>query len=253
MRYKILLIFTSILFSACTKSNTQNETIIVTDTTAILTHEDSILIAKKDSVKNIKVNHEFSVKFKDFEVILDSLQVWDGEKRAYSDTRNIPINTDTAFIDVDLGYNFEGNTFTVKLMNNELANIKVQQSCEVSMYLQGVSEKDDEDDPSLDLFSSKKYQLSWKNLKQQSSGKYVTIEYSDAEINLIHKITEEDVHGEIMRLDKEKYNFWVKFLNPDYPFADVKIDYYFLKITGLNKKTGKLFSKIIAIEIPFGC
>ncbi len=253
MRYTILFIFTPILFSSCTKPNIQNENKVVTDTTAILTHQDSIIIAKKDSIESIKVNHQFSIKFQDFEITLDSLQVWDGVKRAYSDTQNIPIDSDTVFIDADLGYDFEGNTFTIKLMNNELTNIKVQQSCEISMSLQGISEKNDEDDPSLDLFSSKKYQSEWKNLKQQSSGKYVMKEYSDNEINLIHKITEEDVHGEIMRLDKEKYDFWIKFLNPDYPFVDIKIDYCFLRITGLNKKTGKLVSKVIAIEIPFGC
>lgn len=175
------------------------------------------------------------------------------KKKGYLNSRNTPNDIDTTFIAADIGYNFEGNTFTLKLVNNDLTNIKVEQSFEASMILQGVSEKDDEDDPSLDLFSSKKYLSEWITLKKQSSGKYKGIVYSEDDISLVHKVTEEDVHGEIMRLDKKKYDYWVKFLEPNYPFADVRIDYYFLSITGLNKRTRKSVRKIIVIELPFGC
>jgi hypothetical protein len=253
MRFTIFCILITTLISSCTKPNSKNETTIVTDTTAILTHEDSIIISQKDSVKNIEVNHEFAVKFQDFEIILDSLEVWDGKKKGYLTSQNTPNDIDTTFIVTDIGYNFEGNTFTLKLINNDLTNIKIKQSFEASMFLQGISEKDDEDDPLLDLFSSKRYLSEWKILKKQSSGKYKGIIYSEDDISLVHKVTEEDVHGEIMRLDKKKYDYWIKFLEPDYPFAEVRIDYYFLKITGLNKKTGKLVRKIIVIELPSGC
>lgn len=81
MPYKILFSFTSILILSCTKPNSQNDTTIISDTTAILTHENSIIIEKKDAVENVEVNHEFSVKFQDFEIILDSLEVWDGKRK----------------------------------------------------------------------------------------------------------------------------------------------------------------------------
>ena len=254
MRFIILYIFTAIFILSCTKPNSQNETVIFSDTTAVLTHQDSIIKLKEDSIANIKVNHKFSVKFQDFEVILDSLEVGEGEKEAYVNFQNISNDTDTTFIVPDVGgYNFEANTFTVKMINSNLTNIRVDQSYETSMFIQGISEKNDEDDPSLDLFPSKKYLSEWKTLRKSLSGKYLTAIYLEDEIGFIHKVTEEDIHGEIMRLDKKKYNYWIKFLNPDYPFALVKIEHYFLRIEGFNNKTKKSFSKIIVIESPSGC
>jgi hypothetical protein len=245
MRF-ISLLLTLILFYSCSKSKSQNGNIIankqtiVTDTSLAMTSDEVIRKAKKDSTERIEINHLFTIQFQEFAIVFDSLEVWDNEAKGYINIQKT--KNDTTFIFPDLGYSLEGNTFELKNFG-DFKDVKIEQAYQTSMSIQG-------EGPHYDLSDWKHYNSEWITLKPLPLGKYLCATYSDEDTDRFPKVTLEEVKSQIQGVDRKE---WLSFLSTEYPYGSVMISHYFLKISGINKKTGQKIVKIVVFEMPMGC
>ena len=245
MRF-IPLLLTLILFYSCSKSKSQNRNIIanketiVTDTSLAMTSDEFIKKAKKDSIERIETNHIFTIQFQEFSIVFDSLEVWNNEAKGYITIQKT--KNDTTFIFPDLGYSLEGNTFELKSTEN-IENVRIEQSYQTSMSIQG-------EGPHYDLSDWKHYNSKWIILKPLSFSKYQCATYAEDDADQFPKVTLEEVKNQIKGEDRKE---WLGFLSSEYPYGSVMISHYFLKISGINKKTGQKIVKIIIFEMPMGC
>jgi hypothetical protein len=107
------------------------------------------------------------------------------------------------------------------------------------------------EEPHLDLTNWKHYQSGWKPVSKISNNKYRCLSYTESEQTRFPEVTLEDVKLEIA--ETENYKEWLSYLDNKYPFGSVMVSNYFIKISGVNKKTGKKIIKTIVFEMAMGC
>ncbi len=204
---------------------------------------DTYSITKTQTIKkNIDSSQVLHLKFAEIEVIFDSLKLWDYEKDDVGQLQNI--NGDSITVFIDLGDDLQQQTFSLKY-SKIINDIKIEQSYMTSMSIQG-------EGPHLDLIDWKHYQSDWKTINKISNdNNYKCLSYSESEQTLFPEVTLEDVKNEI--IETENHKEWLSYLDNKYPFGTVMISHYFIKISGIDKKTGKKILKTIIFEMAMGC
>jgi hypothetical protein len=238
----------TILFYACSTNEKKSENIVV-DSIPIISKNDSVKTQSKNTEEEIG-NKELSIQFQEFELVFDSLMVWDNKKEFFETLKNI--KKDSVYLWLDIGGYVENETFIIKPSKN-ISIIKVEQSFQTSMTIE-------EEGSHTDLLDWKHYVSDWKIIKASKSGKYVCLSYSEEDSQRFPKVTLEEVKKAVFNTEKEmewlkteKGKKWLNYLDDDYPYGTIMISHYFIRVTAVNNVTGEKISKILIFEVPMGC
>lgn len=234
---RLIIVLSTILFIISCKESKPVSQIEFKDTSSIV----SIPIIERDTLKDEDISQVVHLKFADIEVNFDSLKLWDYEKENIDELQNIV--GDSVGVEIELGDDLQEQTFSLKY-SEMLSDINVEQSYMTSMSIQG-------EGPHLDLIGWKHYRSEWKPVTKISTNKYKCLSYSESEQTKFPEVTLEEVKHEIK--ETENYKEWLTYLDKKYPFGSLMISHYFIKISGLNKKTGKRIVKTVMFVMAMGC
>ena len=231
--YQIAILLSVLLFS-CT-SNNQDDSKTLNQVS-----EDTInLISPEDYESKATDDTSTVISFDEFNVTLSRLIVID----VYNILNSI--QKDTVFLFPELGESIEGQI--LKVDNLTLDELKIEQRYETSISIQN-------EGPHCDLMNWKHYTSPWEELQNNNNQTYQCISYQHEDYQKFPTASVNEFKSYVKtNYDKEWYDLISKIKSIyDYP-SSVGISKYFIRISGIDKKSKALVSKILIFENPMGC
>ena len=153
-------------------------------------------------------------------------------------------DTDTVYVDVELGDTPEGKTLLLKNKNYKRVSIFQQFENIISITNEG---------PHCDLTEWKHYYSRWEPIEQINRGTYKTLSYNEEDWSKFIDVSMNDLKQEILDYCGLE---WVKHLKDvksikDYPIS-VSTSRIFVKIL-ITDSDDNITEKIIEFKIPMGC
>lgn len=186
------------------------------------------------------INGDFmlDLKFKTFEMSVDSIDIWNDEV----DLRQQ--NSDTIIVYLDLGSSVDGKKIRVKQLLE--GGLRVFQSYENSITIMN-------EGPHCDLNEWKHYNSDWVEIEVLNDT-IETISYDEDEWRRFIEVDMSELVEAVRFHCGEEWADQAKNAKSpsDYP-SGVSMSRIYFKIEFQNEKTGTISSKIIAFEIPMGC
>jgi hypothetical protein len=182
-----------------------------------------------------------TIKFDEFQVTFNRLVLYE------SDVQNEVFHTDTDTLTIypDYGEMIEGQL--IYFEKNLLENIQLEQRYETSLTINN-------EGPHCDLVNWEHHTSEWKVLKPNKSGVFKFLKYSDAESRKFPEVSISELKNAVKN---ECGAEWVELINEIKTIKDspcfISINRYYLKISGIHKRSKKKISKVLVFEIPMGC
>jgi len=243
MKNKFLIIIISLTLFACgqnKKDNSVNKTEPETKDIAIIDESENPELEQiEKKVIEIETNeNSLLLRFKEFELIIDNIEIWDDEKKLKD------IQKDSAIVYLELGETIEGQE--IKLIQKKEGTIKIYQRFENSLTVM-------DEGPHCDLTEWKHYNSEWKKLTI-TDGKILTNSYSESDWEKFIEIDMNELREAVKKHCGERWSEHIKDIKSptEYP-SGVSTSRIFLKFEFTDKETNKLLERIISFEIPMGC
>jgi hypothetical protein len=176
----------------------------------------------------------------DFQDLAVSIDMPDDENAG-----SFKIAGDTAVFPVAEGETLEGRK--IQVYSSQLTELIVEQSYETSVSIS-------EEGPHCDLTSWMHYRSPWRPLNAYSAGLYTGQTYTTEERKLFPKVDMVVFRKEVASVCGKSWSDSLRKAKSvhEYP-AEVGISRIYLRISGVNKDSGKRVSRIVAMDLPMGC
>lgn len=239
MKKDVIFILLAISLFSCNESvqekSPELQTILISDKV-----EDERETISKETVaeQSVYSTSPIHLKFKEFELVIDSTEVWDEEERLKT------ILLDTAIVYLELGESIEGRKIRINKLY--LGNIKVYQRFENSVTIMN-------EGPHCDLTEWKHYDSEWKQLAIKD-GQFTTNSYSEEDWERFIEVDMNELREAVKNYCGD---FWANHIKEvksplDYP-CGVGTSRIFLKFEIEDFKTKENLVRIVSFEIPMGC
>ena len=199
---------------------------------------EQILEISDSLIEFINGENLLELKFKTFEMSIDSIDIWNDEVDLKEH------NSDTVIVYLDLGSSIEEKKIRIKQLLE--GRLRVFQSYENSITIMN-------EGPHCDMNDWKHYNSDWAEI-EFFNDTIETNSYSEEEWN---KFIDVDMSEFIDAVRLHCGERWANLAEgakspTDYP-SGVSMSRIYLKVEYSNDKTGMVSTKIIAFEIPMGC
>ncbi len=237
MRLTLFIILLISVF-ACTEEMSERKT-IATDSTKMDTPQYEEKTTNRPLETENTANTTTDINFQEFSISINRLLVYDPENKLDK------TQGDTVSVYVELGETIEKQIITI--ISDSLTDIKIEQRFETSVTIM-------HEGPHCDLTDWKHHYSVWKEIRKIDTCKFIADEY-DEKMTEKFPVIEIEALKEAVR--KQCGDDWAEHIKniqspTEYP-SGVSISRHFLRITGRNKHTGQLITKLIVLETPMGC
>jgi len=239
----LIIVSISLTLFACGQNNKDNSNAKKQLDTKELSIIEKSKTTEKKQVKEQKTEigideNVLLIKFNEFELIIDSLEIWDEKGKLKN------VQKDSAIVYLELGETIEGQK--IKLVQKKEGIINIYQRFENSVTIM-------DEGPHCDLTKWKHYNSEWKKLTI-NDGEFLTNSYSERDWE---KFIEVDMNELREAVKKQCGERWAKHIKDiklpnEYP-SGVSMSRIFLKFEIIVKETNETFERIISFEIPMGC
>ncbi|PCI31032.1 MAG: hypothetical protein COB60_12930 [Flavobacteriaceae bacterium] len=238
MKSTLLTLLTLVLiFTGCEQRKKENGSESFNEIVALSTPKKVLktpnrLLEEKSETQTIK-EHQLHIKFREFELILPNISVWDEEEKLKE------IQNDTATIYLELGASIEGKSIKIKKIKE--GTLKIYQRYENSVTIMN-------EGPHCDLINWKHYDSPWEELKVVN-GAFNTQKYTETDREQFISIDLKELKAAVNEHCGENWLEHIKDVTSptEYP-CGVSTSTLFLKVE-INNET----ERIISFEIPMGC
>ncbi len=243
MKHLIQILFISLIIVSCNQNSKkvvkqiETETVIDNKDEVKLISDTDILDKKKNIATELSTN-SLKIQFTDFQIIIDSLEVWDNKGKLKE------IQKDTAIIYLELGASIESKK--IRFSQSKFNKIEVYQRFENSITIS-------DEGAHCDLINWKHYYSNWELLKIENGG-FTTKEYSEKDTEKFIKVSVSELKKYVEENCVDKFVKNIRNIKnaTEYP-SGVSTSRIFLKIRLEETKTGEKQEKILSFEIPMGC
>lgn len=145
----------------------------------------------------------------------------------------------------DLGEEIESTI--IKISSEILDKIELEQRVETSITIM-------DEGPHCDLVDWKHFTSDWKKLKEEKKLTFRVAEYNNGETSKFPVVDMKELVNEANKRCGQRWADLAKAAKSpsDYP-CEVSVSRYFIKVIGIDKRTGKKFEQVITIRMPMGC
>ena len=234
----LITIAISFIFIACSQVKTDNHDLLSIPDEKELIVNQTIEDIRLEQIKENHSENDFVLKFNEFELIIDSLEIWDAENKLNT------IQKDSAIVYLELGETIEGKE--IKIIQKKEGAIKVFQRFENSITIM-------DEGPHCDLTGWEHYYSEWEKLKI-TDGIFLTDSYIERDWEKFIEIDIDELKEAVKKQCGEGWAELIKEIKlpTEYP-CGISISRVFLKIQFIGKETNTLLEQIISFEIPMGC
>lgn len=232
MKYFIYIVI--ILLLSCNDSH-ESQTSISTDSVP----QTEPIINPEEYESQTNDDTTTLISFNEFNISISRLVVFD-EHRILN-----KVQKDTVYLFPELGETIEGQI--IKIDNLNIEDIKIEQRYETSISIQN-------EGPHCDLTNWKHYTSPWKEITKLNNQSYQCLIYDHEDYQKFPEVSLADLKSHV----KANYNKeWYDLISGissirDYP-SSIGISRYFIRISGIDKDTQVLVTKILIFENPMGC
>lgn len=154
------------------------------------------------------------------------------------------VKADTLTINADIGDDLSLSSLVI---SKELTDIKAEQRYETSISIS-------DEGPHCDMVEWKHYISEWKVLKSETENIFKCAVYTEKEQEKFPEVSLQELREAIKKHCGEQGIELTKNIKSptDYP-SEVSISRIYLRISGIERSTGKSILKYLIFEIPMGC
>ncbi|MBW2963110.1 hypothetical protein [Mesonia aestuariivivens] len=242
LRNYIIFILTIALLG-CGEEKKSSKNQIVQESSVVIDKVDNSVTVKefekpKTESKPQQNDNSLKIRFEEFIVEIDSIEVWDEEGKLTEQQK------DTARIYLELGETIEGQKLKVQKIKK--GDIRIYQRFENSVTIMN-------EGPHCDLTEWKHYDSDWKPLKIENE-QFLTDSYSEADWEKFIKVDMTELREAVRNQCGDGWAEHIKDVKSpnEYP-CGVSTSRIFLKIEFIDQDSKELKERIISFEIPMGC
>jgi hypothetical protein len=179
------------------------------------------------------------IKFSEFQILISRLVTWD------PDTTLNKIQGDSCYVVNDIGESVLGQK--IKISNTNLVDLKIEQRFETSVSIAN-------EGPHCDLLDWVHYTSEWIESRKLNEFEFVCNSYSEEEQKRFPPVSMSELKHFVR---KQCGNEWFELIKdikqPNEGPSWVGISKVFLRISGIDPRSGKRVVKVIAFEEAMGC
>jgi hypothetical protein len=230
-----LFIALFLLLASCNNNSQESQTSTSADSVA----QAESIVSPEEYESQTNDDTTTIISFNEFNISISRLVVYD-EHRILN-----KVQKDTVYLFPELGETIEGQI--IKIDNLNLEDFKIEQRYETSISIQN-------EGPHCDLTNWKHYTSPWKEIPKLNNQTYQCLVYEHEDYQKFPEVSVADLKNHVKANYDKEWHDLISGISSirDYP-SSVGISRYFIRISGIDKDTKALVTKMLIFENPMGC